>query len=148
MRRINIRWMILFDRVLAFLLIPCMLASHFAILWLSRRFYFLSGIFFALLSIRILNFNFVSLPEGCLKMNNERTVFEFKLISLQLWLFGWTALQRLVTYLLVQSDLELGEKMNIGGNRFWRDLFSSTYCQHRIEKEGPSELNQCVLADS
>lgn len=36
---------------------------------------FLLRLFFSL------NFNFILLPEGCLKMNNESTVFEFKLIS-------------------------------------------------------------------
>lgn len=38
---------------------------------------------------RILNFNFVQLPEGCLKMNNKRTVFEFKLISFDFRSFCW-----------------------------------------------------------
>lgn len=93
MKRTNIRWMILFDRVLAFSSFSVLASQSFChpLIESSLRFSIFFGLFLFLLSIRILNFNFVSLPEGCLKMNNERTVFEFKLISFRVWLFGWTA---------------------------------------------------------
>lgn len=69
---------------------------------------------FTVCGARTLNFNFVLLPEGCLKMNNKTTVFEFKLILFDSILGFWSMVVDNFIDSVIEKEKEQKEKKRFG----------------------------------